>query len=229
MERDLLDFTKNQFFKKIIHDKGVSFSSGKIILLFMCLILAFSFLIFRCPTFTNNSRIQDSNILFLFIIFLLLSSLYFLKRFATPIIKQSKAKSWKKTIATITEIGIYKIKIANYPLSRIGYFPAIMYEFNANKKKYKSHNISFEADYTYNIELDSWSSNQYDENNKLFSQWIHKQEVEIFYNQSNPNESVVFKDFKTAKKIFYIIMTILSMLTFLVTLINFVCLVYFTT
>jgi hypothetical protein len=226
MRRELLDFTENDFFKKIIYNKGTSFVSGKTMFFFLYLLLTISFLLFRCPSLINHSKPHDESLLFFFLIFILITGIYFVKRFSTPLIKQKNARTWKKTMAKIIELGIYKIRIAGYPHSTIAYFPAIMYEFNVNNTKYKNNNISFEADYTYNRELNSWSSNQYNENNKQFSKWIEKQEVEIFYNPNNPNESVVFREFTTSKKLFYTFMFTLSIITLLITLINLGCLIY---
>lgn len=158
--------------------------------------------------------------------FILIATIYFIKSFSSPLIKQKNAKTWKKTMATIIELGIYKIRIAGYPSSSIAYFPAIMYEFYTNNNKYRSPNISFEADYTYNRELHPWSSNRYNENNELFSEWLEKQEVEIFYNPENPTESVVFREFTTGNKLFYTFMFILSVLAFFIMLINLGCLIY---
>jgi len=58
---------------------------------------------------------------------------------------------------------------------------------------------------------------------------MEEKEIKIYYNPQSPNEAVVFKDFSGFQNILYIIMALLSAMSFVISIINLTCWIYFTT
>ena len=227
MKQDLLHFTDNQEFIKIMHDKGISFGLTKTLFLFFVLIMPFGYLTTKCSKLVNHSSASNSAFILLFFIVI---SIYSLRRYGIPLLKKRRSKFWIKTTAKIIEIGIFMIKGPGGPGSpTIHYIPAMDYTFIVNGKEYRSKEFSFYADYTSNMPLDPLSSNQYNKNNEKFSEWMEKKEIKIYYNPENPNEAVVFKDFSGFQNILYTIMALLSLMSFVISTISLICWIYFTT
>lgn len=224
---DLLGFSKNPTFTKIVHDKGVSLSSSKTILSLVCLVLSFGFLLNKCfnPEVFTYHYAKDYTLLLLLI---LVINLYAFTRFTIPIVNYYRSKKWIKVTAKIIELGIFQLKspIAYSFSQATSYFPAIIYTYEVSKQSYNGRSLSFVSDYVHNDEIDENSSSQYHEMNALFLKWMTENKVHIFYNPRKPKQSVVFRDFNLKLKIFYGILGTLAMISLLVSVYNFLCYMY---
>jgi hypothetical protein len=222
MKQDLLYFTENEYYKKMIYDKGTSMVVAKTTLSLLLLPLPLLFLLNNC--LNHHTHFYNNSYLGLFFILLILFSVYDCKRYLTPLINKYKSRSWKKTTAKIIEIVIFKVRVQYRYGSSIEYFPAVKYEFKVNNKIYQSCNFSFESEYVYNVPLEPNASNQYHTMNAKFAKWLDEKELQIYYDSNNPNKSVVIKDFHQFRNIFYIIFAILSISALLTSISDFICL-----
>jgi len=189
--QDLLNFTSNSYFKKIIYDKAPSLSVGRSIFALVIFPLPLGFLFNKCPNHINFIHHDYQKMTFMLISIILLSA-YYCYRYVVPLLKMYKGKSWKSTTANILNVSIIRIKVAHRFGPSIEYFPYVEYAFEVNNKEYHSDRLSFESDYNYNFSLDEKTSHRYHPMNDKFSKWMDEKKVEIYYNPKNPAQSVVF-------------------------------------
>lgn len=227
MAQDLLYFTENPYYKKIIYNGPLSFSFARSIFAIIIFSFDLGFLFYRCPNQENLIHNANQNVGYI-AVFLILSSAYNCYHYVPPWINKLKASSWEKITAEILKINIIRIRVARRYGSTVEYFPVIEYRYEVDNKKYKSNRFSFESDYNYNFSLDPGTSNKYHPINKKFSKWIEEKKVEIYYNPKNPMQSVVIKDFHPLRNLFYIVFGIISISTFIVSIFNFACWAYWT-
>ena len=228
MAQDLLNFTSNSYFEKIIYDKGTSLSVGRSIFALVIFPLPLGFLFNKCPNHINFIHYDYQKMTFMLICIILLSA-YYCYRYVVPLIRKYKGKSWKRKTANILNVNIIRIKVAYRFGSSIEYFPYIEYVFQVNNREYYSDKLSFESDYNYNFSLNEEISNRYHSMNNKFSKWIDENKVEIYYNPKDPTQSVVFRNFHPMRNIFYIFFGIISIITFVVSILDFTCWIYWTT
>lgn len=165
---------------------------------FIFILLLFSFMSIYGICYLKN--INEPNNLLYFLLSLYIGNMYYLFYYFTPLIKQYPSSSWKRTNARIIQIEKLSIETRLQYSHYTEEFPYLNYSYTVNNKLYTNNRLSFHLEYSYNQPLTS-------NINILFKQWLEENEVKIYYNQFNPEESVILRRFTKKQYCFYYLIT----------------------
>jgi len=102
-------------------------------------------------------------------------------------------RKWINYDAIIIEINEKHRNVALSQYQRIKYFfPEIQYKYEYKNKHYISSNVGFGIESVWVPEVDVWG-NKLDKSNCFWFSWKSGQNINIYINPSNPEESVIIR------------------------------------
>ena len=211
MAKDLYDFENNDYYKKMIVYEGMMGSFFSIKSFFAALGSVFYIMIIprivnHCPDFPDVDRFSFSHTFWslVFVLYILSSGVYFLVRSFRPLYYQYQSRSWRQTVADVTEIYISNVEMYFAGRNQNYYSPKVSYAFSVNNEKYYGKKLSFEIP-RFEYGLVSGTSSRANKVNADFSNWLDTKKVSVYFNPDNPNESVIYRKVNTLSFIIYLI------------------------
>ncbi|WP_320034313.1 DUF3592 domain-containing protein [Halarcobacter sp.] len=215
MQKDMLNFLNNEFYKTMIKNRGVRGFPFSIKSFFAILgsVFLFSIVLNNISEFCLEYETRKAPFYILLSLFIL-SGVYLLIKSFIPIYFYFISKSWIKIIANINDIYISEVRFVYSIMNGYNvWHPKINYSFKVNGTIYKGNRLSFENE-KFEYKLDPNSSSRYHKPNFDFGNWVETKKVEIYYNPKNPNQSVIYRKLNVFSFIVYSFIAILFLLVF---------------